>query len=121
MPAESDGTYLLSRFRESEIYSKTRLYLSYFYNKSPNICINGLSRISLTMFLSSQGLPTDPNELRQIFFKFHTKYENLRPTDIEEDLKGLGLYMSSERTRHLANAKVSKQTNIKITNYKIFT
>ena len=37
MSAQGNGNYLLSRFRENDIYSKTRLFLVYFHNKSPKM------------------------------------------------------------------------------------
>ena len=105
--ANGDCRYLLSRFRENEIYTKTRYLLSYFHNKPPSTCLNGMTKLSLTMFLKSNGLPTDPAQLRELYLTFHSKYEGLSHKEVEEDLKSLGIYLSSQRTQHLVSAQNS--------------
>ena len=105
--ANGDGRYRLARFRENEIYTKTRFYLSYFHDKSTTTCLGNMTKLSLTMFLRSNGLPSDPIELRKLFLTFHSKYEGIEPKDVEADLHSLKNYLNSRRTHHLATTQNS--------------
>lgn len=72
------------------------IYISYFHSKDAYIFVNGDSKMSLIMFLKSSGLLTDSAELRKEFLNIHSFCKGLQSMDVEENLRGLGLFMSSE-------------------------
>ena len=66
-----------------------------------------MTRLSLMIFLRSEGLPTGVKELRELFFKFHLDCEGIGTKLVEDDLNCLRNYLSSQRTEHLASAQIS--------------
>lgn len=109
MSAKTDGAYALASFNNSDIYLRTRQYLSFFHNQRPSVCIGSTTKLSLQMFLLSHGLPTNPPDLKALFLKFHNRGGNFNvPAKvIEADLEALGLSLSQERTRQLANSNAA--------------
>lgn len=97
--------YLLARLRDRNIYEKCRYFLSYFFDQPSNVCLKGMTRTSLLMFLKSEGLPTDCSQLRGLFFKYHIEYGGLTRENVESDLSALAKFLKSERINFLQSSE----------------
>lgn len=83
------GRYTLSRLRDDKILSAIRLYLSYLYDKKPDVCINGNTCTSIKVFLASEGLPTELNSLQKLYHDFHREL-GLSVSEVNKDLTAYG-------------------------------
>lgn len=101
----TDSRYVLARFRDRTIYERTRQFLAYFHDQPADRCLRNMTKTNLIMFLKSEGLPTDYNELRNLYFKYNIEYGNLTANDVIIDLNALRKHMSTERTNFLQMSK----------------
>lgn len=97
----ADNRYLLSRFRDQRIYDKARYFLAYFFDKTGDVCYKGMTKLNITMALKSEGLPTDVNELKHLYFNYHMQSDGLNVVDVQTDLEALRKHISKERTNFL--------------------
>lgn len=97
----ADNRYLLSRFRDQRIYDKARYFLAYFFDKTGDVCYKGMTKLNIIMALKSEGLPTDVNELKHLYFNYHMQSDALNVVDVQTDLDTLRKHISKERTNFL--------------------
>lgn len=98
---EDESRYLLARFRDGKIYDKTRYLLSYFYDKDNSICYKGLTKLNILMSLKSEGLPSNLDRLRDLYFKYHALSEDISIDDVKNDLITLRNHINKERTNFM--------------------
>jgi len=99
----ADKTYALSRFRERKIYENVRDFLAFFH-KNKDVCLKGVTKTSLTVFIDQEGLPTDLKELEELYFTYNIKI-GLSRDDIMEDLKMHESGLINEHRDHLTKVR----------------
>lgn len=95
-----NGRYLLARLREPAILSSLKLFLAYLHDQPASVCHEGYTNTSVKVFLASEGLPTDPEALRTIYYNYHALY-GISPVEVDNDLSTYGSFVSAERRIHL--------------------
>lgn len=68
-----DQRFLKARLRDPKIMDIVRTYLSFLHDQPPSVCIRGITKISATLMLAAEGLPTDIHFLREIFLDVHAE------------------------------------------------
>lgn len=101
----TESRYVLARFRDRTIYERTRQFLAYFHDQPADRCLRNMTKMNLIMFLKSEGLPTEYNELKNLYFKYNIEYGNLTANDVIIDLNALRKHMTTERTNFLQMSK----------------
>lgn len=101
-----DGRYVLSRLRDRRIYENVRLYLAYLHDKPDSICIDGITKTNVMVSIQQEGLPTDPDELKDIFVRFHDSF-NISPINVANDLSSFASHVSSKRLSHLQRTRTN--------------
>lgn len=95
----TESLYDLSRLREKSVYENVRLYLAYLHD-NPSACINGKTKMNVSVLILAEGLPNSLNELRNLFFKFHESL-GMSQKDVLEELATYRSHIRSERTSYL--------------------
>ncbi|XP_055523016.1 uncharacterized protein LOC129717191 [Wyeomyia smithii] len=69
--AAGDKRYLNARLRDHKIMDTVRTFLAFLHDQPITVCIRGITKISASVMLAAEGLPTDLNLLREIFLDVH--------------------------------------------------
>lgn len=100
----ANGRYLLARLRDPSILKALRLYLAYLHNQPSSVCFEGHTNTSIKLILASEGLPSDVDSLRELYYRFHNAY-GIGSAEVEADLSAFRSFFSSERLQHLQRAR----------------
>lgn len=92
-------TYALSRLRDHNLRGMIRRYLAYFHDT--DFCLNGETKFSILIHLSSEGLPNTRKEIEQLYFKYFDLY-GVKKQDVEKDLEWMRAHL---RTNQLVRLK----------------
>lgn len=99
-----DQHFMKARLRDSKIMDIVRTYLSFLHDQPPSVCIRGITKISATLTLAAEGLPTDINFLREIFLDVHGEL-GISRNDALADLQSYRTFLCSERTERLQRTR----------------
>lgn len=102
--ASGDQRFLKARLRDPKIMDLVRTYLSFLHDQPPSVCIRGITKISATLILAAEGLPTDIKFLREIFLDVHAEL-GIPRNDALADLQSHRAFLSSERTERLQRSR----------------
>lgn len=102
--AVGDGRFLLARLREIKVYDNLRLYLAYLKDQKPDVCIDGLTLTSMHVFFASNGLPTEPEHLMNIFMEYNSTI-GISPKQTLTDLETYRKYVTTRRLQYLQHSR----------------
>lgn len=102
----ADGRYLLARLRDPSILKALRLYLAYLHDQPSNVCFEGYTTTSIKLALASEGLPSDVDSLRKLYYRFHNAY-GIGLAEVEADLSAFRSFFSSEKIQQLQKTRES--------------
>lgn len=98
--------YLLARLRDPLILKPLRLFLAYLHDQPASTCMEGHTNTSIKLMLASEGLPSDVDSLRKLYYRFHNAY-GIGPAEVEADLTSFGSYFRSENLLRLQKVRES--------------
>lgn len=101
-----DGRYVLARLREPSILKALRLFLAYLHDQPSSVCFEGHTGTSIKLMLTSEGLPSDLDSLRKLYYRFHDAY-GIGSTEVDADLSAFRSFFSSEKLLHLQRIRES--------------
>lgn len=104
--AAGDKRYLKARLRDHKIMDTVRTFLAFLHDQPITVCIRGITKISASVMLAAEGLPTDLNLLREIFLDVHEEL-GISRDDALADLQSHRTSLSSERTHRLQQLRES--------------
>lgn len=105
----SERRYALSKFNDMNIFKLVRTYLAFLHNQSPNVCIDGHTKLSIEIFIRSSGLPTCVDELRGLFTEFVSRF-GITEEQVMNDLLTMRKYISSDRIHRLQRNDASMKS-----------
>ena len=81
----ANGRYVLARLRDPSILKALRLFLAYLHDQPSSVCFEGHTNTSIKLTLASEGLPSDLDSLRKLYYRFHNAY-GIGSDEVEADL-----------------------------------
>lgn len=104
--ANGDKRYLKARLRDHKIMDTVRTFLAFLHDQPTTVCIRGITKVSASVMLAAEGLPTDTNLLREIFLDVHEEL-GISRDDALADLQSHRTSLSSERIQRLQQLRES--------------
>lgn len=103
---EASGRYLLARLRDPSILKPIRLFLAYLHDQPSSVCFEGYTNTSIKLYMASEGLPSDADSLRRIYYRFHNVY-GIDSAEVDADLSAFRSFFSTEKLQQLQRIRES--------------
>lgn len=101
-----NGRYVLARLRDPSILKSLRLFLAYLHDQPSSVCFEGHTSTSIKLMLASEGLPSDLDSLRKLYYRFHNAY-GIGSTEVDADLSAFRSFFSAESLLRLQKIRES--------------
>jgi hypothetical protein len=93
---KQSSTYAMARLRDRKIFDSIRIYLAYLHDKPNETCVNGCTRSLCKITIATEGLPTEPIQLKKIYYDYQKNF-GMNDEEIKSDLTTYGKYLQKSR------------------------